>query len=524
MVAMICPKCGKPIPPGTPECPDCRGASVDAFSAPASLIRSTGAETGDDEDIPEALIDEDDGEAASHELPPGVLIADRFEVIRPIGKGGMGFVYECQDRHLTRRVAVKQLLPELSANEQSVQRFMVEARVVAGLNHPNIVQVYDVIDQPDQKFIVMELVEGESLLHRLHRAGRFDAAETVRILSVIGQALDVAHEKNIIHRDVKPGNILLTREGIPKLSDFGISQAAGIDDLTRTGTAMGSWVYAAPEQLEDAKHVDQRADVYSLGATLYEMLSGELPRHVDIDKVPVSFRPILKNSMARFRDARYASAGDFVRAIENALNLPSHPEIGEGASSMPGETVHSEAETVVTPPPSARREREIFSVRQSPLACNSWTLQRLLLAFWILPAGFLLDRFVPFILGQMASGGALPIERLHGLLDFFQYEPAFRLSILAALLLLVWILLRRFTTRYTLTTTKLRIRSGFLFPAEVELHLHEFDGVYMTQDTLGKLLNYGNLELGRKYQDPVVLEAVPNPLLLRKRFQDALRG
>lgn len=519
MVAMNCPNCGNAIPDGFLECPVCDSAVAD------DLLHSTSVEPPEDDDIPVALVDEDGTtEPPTHELPPGALIAERFEVVRPIGKGGMGFVYECQDRQLSRRVAVKQLLPDLSADEQSAQRFLVEARVVAGLNHPNIVQVYDVIDQPSEKFIVMELVEGESLLHRLRRAGRFDAAEAVRILSGIGQALDVAHQKNIIHRDVKPGNILLTREGLPKLSDFGISQAAGIDDLTRTGTAMGSWVYAAPEQLEDAKHVDQRADVYSLGATLYEMLTGELPRHVDLDKVPAAFRSVLKHSMARFREARYTGASDFVQAIEAALAAPLRTDLPEIETLSPPQIAHSEAETTVTPPSSPRREREIWSVRQSPWAIDKWALQRFLLALWVLPTGYLLDRLAPFLLGQMAATSAMPNDLIQTLLNVFRYEPGLRLAILAVLFLFVWILLRRINTRYTLTTTKLRIRSGILNPSEVELNLQEFDGVYVTQDAMGKLFNYGNLELGRKYQEPVVLEAVPNPQLLRKRFQDALRA
>lgn len=203
-------------------------------------------------------------------------IADRYEVVRAIGRGGMGTVWLARDSVLGRNVAVKQIggLPGEPANE--TQRAMREARSAAALNHPNAVAVYDVVDHDGRPWLVMEYVEGETLAQVIAREGHLEPRTVADIGSHLASALVRAHERRIVHRDIKPGNVLIDRSGRPKISDFGIARGHGDDALTQTGFVTGTPGYLSPE-LARGEDPDNASDVWALGATLYAAVEGRPP-------------------------------------------------------------------------------------------------------------------------------------------------------------------------------------------------------------------------------------------------------
>ena len=203
-------------------------------------------------------------------------IADRYEVVRAIGRGGMGTVWLARDSVLGRNVAVKQIggLPGEPANE--TQRAMREARSAAALNHPNAVAVYDVVDHDGRPWLVMEYVEGETLAEVIAREGHLEPRTVADIGSHLASALVRAHERRIVHRDIKPGNVLIDRSGRPKISDFGIARGHGDDALTQTGFVTGTPGYLSPE-LARGEDPDDASDVWALGATLYAAVEGRPP-------------------------------------------------------------------------------------------------------------------------------------------------------------------------------------------------------------------------------------------------------
>jgi eukaryotic-like serine/threonine-protein kinase len=205
----------------------------------------------------------------------GALIAGRYRLERLVASGGTAEVWEATDEMLRRRVAVK-LLHHHLVDTVAARRFRLEGITTAGLRHPNAVSVFDTIAGPGIEAIVMEFVDGTTLRERLDREGPLDVATAVSIAVEVAGALDDAHRHGLVHRDVKPGNILLTTGGAAKVTDFGIATSGGAGDLTVPGTFLGTAKYLAPEQVEGAS-VDARADVYALGATLYEMVTGRPP-------------------------------------------------------------------------------------------------------------------------------------------------------------------------------------------------------------------------------------------------------
>ena len=206
----------------------------------------------------------------------GTLISGRYELLAPIGTGGMAQVWRANDRLLSRRVAVKILHSHLAADPDFVQRFRREAVAAARLAHPNIVAVYDTVSTADCDAIVMELVEGVTLREHLQAAGRLDEASLRKIGSDLAGALDCAHRNGIVHRDIKPANILVTTDGSVRLADFGIAKAEEDADMTVAGSLVGTAAYLAPEQVGDGR-VDQRSDLYSLSTVLYEAACGQTP-------------------------------------------------------------------------------------------------------------------------------------------------------------------------------------------------------------------------------------------------------
>jgi len=275
-------------------------------------------------------------QAGSRFIPPSVAelgrLLPQFEVLELLGKGGMGAVYKVRQPGLDRLVAVKILPPEVGADPAFAERFGREARALARLNHPNIVAVYDsgkTSSPRELYYFVMEYVDGVNLRQAI-RAGRLRPAEALKIVPQICDALQFAHDTGIVHRDIKPENILLDSKGRIKIADFGLAKLAGkeVGSVTLTGTqqAMGTLHYMAPEQVEGAREVDHRADIYSLGVTFYEMLTGELPlgrfappsQKVQID---IRLDEVVLRSLEKEPGRRYQHAGDVKTEIEAIARL-----------------------------------------------------------------------------------------------------------------------------------------------------------------------------------------------------------
>jgi serine/threonine-protein kinase len=207
-----------------------------------------------------------------------VVTLGDYRLIKKLGQGGMGAVYLAHQISLDRDVALKVMSKELASNEAFVKRFQREARVMAKLDHPNILRCYEVNQAQGVHYLSVEFVEGGSIGDLLEKKGKFSLGDSLYIILTCAQALQHAHELNVIHRDIKPDNILLTKKGIVKVADLGLGKAMDDDlGLTKTGAGAGTPLYMAPEQARDAKHVDQRSDIYALGCMLYKFLTSQFP-------------------------------------------------------------------------------------------------------------------------------------------------------------------------------------------------------------------------------------------------------
>jgi serine/threonine-protein kinase len=294
----------------------------------------------------------------------------------------MAVVYRAQDTLLERLVAVKLLHPQFVGDPEFLERFRREARAAARLSHPNIVSIYDVGDDAGTPFIVMELVEGGNLKDRIRQAAPLPDAEIRSIGATLASTLDYAHRRGIIHRDVKPQNVLLGEDGRPRLTDFGIAQAMASSGLTRTGAVMGSVHYIAPELVRGRTALPQ-SDVYSLGVVLYEMATGRVPFQGETDlsvavahveetaASPRALNPRLApdleatilRALAKAPDQRYASAADFA----NALRVPS-----TGAARSPavvaGQTQRLPTQAVQARPSAVVQRRATTAMAASTIA------------------------------------------------------------------------------------------------------------------------------------------------------------
>ncbi len=273
-------------------------------------------------------------------LKPGMFISDRYEIIDKVGSGGMADVYKARCHRLNRFVAIKVLKPEYSDDKNFVKKFRGEAQSAAGLSHPNIVNVYDVGDDNGLHYIVMELVEGITLKNFIERKGKLEVKEAVGIAIQIAMGMEAAHLNHIIHRDIKPQNIIISREGKVKVTDFGIAKATNSNTIT--SNAMGSVHYLSPEQARGG-YSDEKSDIYSLGVTLYEMLSGQVPfagdntvsvallhiqgeaaplREID-PNIPLSVDRIVQKCMQKKPERRYLSASELIADLKRSISNPN---------------------------------------------------------------------------------------------------------------------------------------------------------------------------------------------------------
>ena len=283
----------------------------------------------------------------------GMTIADRYEILEKIGTGGMADVYKAVDNKLSRNVAVKVLKQEFSENENFVSKFRVEAQAAAGLMHPNVVNVYDVGEEDGIYYIVMELVEGITLKKYIEKKARLSFEEAVSIAIQVGLGIEAAHEKHIIHRDIKPQNIIISLAGKVKVTDFGIAKAATSNTIT--SNVMGSVHYTSPEQARGG-YSDEKSDIYSLGITMFEMLTGRVPfngettvaiaiKHIQepmpsprdyVPELPYSLEDIVLKCCEKSPDRRYQNMQELVEDLKQCLLTPDEDFVVRNRVEMEG--------------------------------------------------------------------------------------------------------------------------------------------------------------------------------------------
>lgn len=269
----------------------------------------------------------------------GMMIGDRYEILEKIGTGGMSDVYKAKCHKLNRFVAIKVLKQEFSENANFVSKFRTEAQAAAGLMHPNIVSVYDVGEENGIYYFVMELVEGITLKKYIEKKARLSVKEAISIAIQVSMGIEAAHNNHIIHRDIKPQNIIISKEGKVKVTDFGIAKAATSNTIT--SNVMGSVHYTSPEQARGG-YSDEKSDIYSLGITLFEMLTGRVPyngettvaiaiKHIQeelpspreyVAEIPVSVEQIVFKCCQKSPDRRYQSMAELIEDLKQSLLYP----------------------------------------------------------------------------------------------------------------------------------------------------------------------------------------------------------
>ncbi|GAB1443228.1 hypothetical protein MASR2M39_20670 [Ignavibacteriales bacterium] len=288
------------------------------------------------------------------------IIKDEYRIIRKIGEGGMGTVFLAEDLQMQQEVAIKLLHAAMTTDSEIVERFKTEAKAQYKLTHPYIVKLTRLVQNGEDYFIVMEYIEGMTLKEMLSKTGLLPEDRALPIFHKILRGLAYAHSQGIIHRDIKPGNIIIDKNGNPKITDFGIAKILGDKGLTQTGTKLGTVYYMSPEQIKNPKGVDQRTDVYSLGITLYEMLTGKLPYNTGLDseydlmneivntpiKNPLDFYPhispgvvkMIYHMTAKDKLERYAHCEEYLdfhlKKVEKDEKKSAAQNVSSGAASF----------------------------------------------------------------------------------------------------------------------------------------------------------------------------------------------
>jgi len=337
--ARTCPACGKPLPTDAPQglCPPCLAQSA------------LGSQPGGDETLASGSKPGSSGPAAIQ--PEIARLFPQLEILELLGQGGMGVVYKARQPQLDRLVALKVMRADLSRDPAFAERFLREARALAKLSHPNIVAIHDFGQVGGVFYFIMEFVDGLNLRQML-QTGRITPVEALAIVPKLCDALQFAHDEGVTHRDIKPENILMDRKGRVKMADFGLAKLTGGDTtdfgITATGMTMGTPKYMAPEQIENAKTVDHRADIYSLGVVFYEMLTGELPLGrfaVPSQKVQIDVRldEIVLKALEKEPARRYQQASEVRTQVEGVTSTagvkpriePEAPDGEEPAALQP---------------------------------------------------------------------------------------------------------------------------------------------------------------------------------------------
>jgi serine/threonine protein kinase/tetratricopeptide (TPR) repeat protein len=310
-----CPKCETVNPADSKFCKEC-ATSLPSFDKPQISVTRTFETTAD-------------------ELARGTLFAGRYEIIEELGAGGMGRVYRAFDKKLDEEVALKFLRPEIGADKRIVDRFRNEIKIARKITHQNVCRMHDLGEEGKTLYITMEYVRGEDLKSLVHRTGRLTAGKAVLIARQVAEGLGQAHKLGVVHRDLKPGNVMIDKDGNAKIMDFGIARSLYGGGVTAEGAIIGTPEYMSPEQVE-GKEVDQRSDIYSLGIILYEMVTGRRPfegdtpfsvaykhRH-EAPEEPRKFNPQLSDALNRLilrcmekdREARYQTAQELLADLE----------------------------------------------------------------------------------------------------------------------------------------------------------------------------------------------------------------
>ncbi len=297
------------------------------------------------------------------------LLAGRYELLEKIGDGGMAVVYKAKDRLLNRYIAIKILRPEFTKDPTFVENFKRESQAAAGLAHQNIVGVYDVGREGNINYIVMELVEGQTLNEIIAKEAPMDYRRVIEITKQVATALRLAHKNKIIHRDVKPHNIMVTNDGVVKLADFGIAKAVNDATMSTGSKIIGSVHYFSPEQAR-GNYVDERSDIYSLGIVMYEMLTGQVPfdgdnpvtvalKHINeeitppsqlVDGIPPALEQCVLKATSKFQTNRYSSADELIEELNNI----------EFVTRMVGNSIFNEASEQVEQSRKSRYDDEDY--------------------------------------------------------------------------------------------------------------------------------------------------------------------
>ncbi len=334
---MQCPKCSVENLDNAKFCSECGFRLQDSSSQQSSF---TGQKTVRPEKKAVVKVESEEdsftGQKTSDKIVPLVReeedieiaeAASRYDFLEQIGEGGMGVVYKARDKRLGRIVAIKRLHIREQESRMGIERFLREARTIASLNHKNIVMVHDIGRDGLGHYIVMEYVDGIVLSVYIKKKGKLALEESLEIFQGIGSGLSYAHKKEIVHRDIKPGNIIIATDRVPKILDFGLARMGVYSPLSLSGYGMGTMDYASPEQKCDAKNVNHRSDIYSLGATLYEMLTGEIPRTVRSDRLPPEMVAIVLKCMEEKPERRYFSIDEILQDCDKATKQGSPQKI-----------------------------------------------------------------------------------------------------------------------------------------------------------------------------------------------------